>query len=693
MKRLVQDNRRWNWLEQQEAPECLDWVDKENGVTAKALDSLSRTRHVQNELRRLVEGKDQSPDFWIAGHLFRLKKNATNKQGVLEISRRSTDGSLSGWKKVISFDELGRTRGKNYFFSDLIFSGRILGPDCSRILLLLSIGGSDSSELHELDVETGELVADGFQTPECRLFTTWLDRDHILISHNLHGSPTTQSGWPANTYVWTRGAPLAEAKLVHSSPRTDSFIFLSPIGGASHGTALITRVTEDSRSFHYTVDVGGKAKQIQLPEASAMIIPSHTTSRHVVVSLTEAATVCGQKVPPGTIVAYDTKPIQGSESRTSIVYLPKDGEVNQRITVDGMAASKDRVYLTFSTRTSQRRLVLECIRNSWEFIQSVSIPAGSYSAVTGADSHSNDVVAMESGLLRPTTTWLETGNGCKTVLHSQSPAFKLDDYQAEQHSASSKDGTPIDYILLSPKHLDHTKGDNPLLMTGYGAFNISNTLDYLNASLGGVSLVPWLKSGGSLAIPYIRGGGERGPLWHQAARQEKRQNSYDDFIAVTEKLIADGFTNPKRIGVFGSSNGGLLASVMGTQRPDLFGVVVSDVPLTDMLRYPLMGMGAAWIDEYGDPKNPQMAEALCSYSPFHNIHKGTAYPAFLVTVSTRDDRVGAGHARKLVARLKEVGLPNCYLLEDREGGHGVSNVLKNTLLMSRRMAFLMEHTM
>lgn len=300
---------------------------------------------------------------------------------------------------------------------------------------------------------------------------------------------------------------------------------------------------------------------------------------------------------------------------------------------------------------------------------------------------------MESGLLCPTRIWFEDEGGSEKILYSQSPALDHNTFQVEQHTASSMDGTPIDYILLSPKRPAHDKGDNPLLMTGYGAFGISNSLDYLNPSLGGVSLVPWLNRGGSLAIPYIRGGGERGPAWHQAARQEKRQKSYDDFIAVTEKLVADGFTTPKRIGLFGLSNGGLLVSVLGTERPDLFHAVVSDVPLTDMLRFPHMGMGAAWIDEYGDPDDPYMAEILCSYSPFHNVREGTIYPPFLVTVSTKDDRVGPGHARKLVARLKEAGSTTAYLLEDREGGHGVSDVLKNTLLISRRMGFLMKYLM
>jgi prolyl oligopeptidase len=174
--------------------------------------------------------------------------------------------------------------------------------------------------------------------------------------------------------------------------------------------------------------------------------------------------------------------------------------------------------------------------------------------------------------------------------------------------------------------------------------------------------------------------------------RENRQVSYDDFYAVAESLVASGFTDPRHLGVFGASNGGLLAAVAGTQRPDLFSAVVCDVPLTDMLRFPQMGMGALWVDEYGDPSDPAMARVLRSYSPLHNVRDGRRYPPFLVTISTRDDRAGPGHGRKLVARLQEAGA-TAWLIEDEQGGHGVSDTLGNPDTMTLRMAFLLDRLM
>jgi prolyl oligopeptidase len=229
------------------------------------------------------------------------------------------------------------------------------------------------------------------------------------------------------------------------------------------------------------------------------------------------------------------------------------------------------------------------------------------------------------------------------------------------------------------------------LITGYGAFGITLGPDYLGSTVAGPATQLWYERGGALVLPAIRGGGERGEAWHRTAMRENRQRSYDDFIAVTKDLES-GFTTPAHVGVFGSSNGGLLAATVATERPDLFGAVVSDVPLTDMLRFPTMGMGAAWEDEYGDPADPAMAKAISAYSPYQNVRAGVTYPPFLLTVSTEDQRVGPGHARKLAARLLSVGAPAHYY-EDGEGGHGVSDALQRPDLMALRMTFLIDTLM
>ena len=219
-------------------------------------------------------------------------------------------------------------------------------------------------------------------------------------------------------------------------------------------------------------------------------------------------------------------------------------------------------------------------------------------------------------------------------------------------------------------------GNNPTLLYGYGGFEIPMLPGY-NAGIGAA----WLEQGGTYVLANIRGGGEFGPKWHEAARKENRQRAYDDFIAVAEDLIQRKVTSPQHLGIQGGSNGGLLMGVMLTERPDLFKAVVCQVPLLDMKRFNKLLAGASWMDEYGDPDKPDNWAYISKYSPYQNVFKDKKYPRVLFTTSTRDDRVHPGHARKMVARMKEQGHDVLYY-ENIEGGHGGAANNKQAAYMS-----------
>jgi len=226
-------------------------------------------------------------------------------------------------------------------------------------------------------------------------------------------------------------------------------------------------------------------------------------------------------------------------------------------------------------------------------------------------------------------------------------------------------------------------GSNPVLLYGYGGFEVSLTPGY-----DPVSGAAWLERGGVYAIANIRGGGEYGPAWHQAALRHDRQRAYDDFIAIALDLIARKVTSPAHLGISGGSNGGLLTGVMLTQRPDLFGAIVCSVPLLDMKRYHKLLAGASWMEEYGDPEKSDDWAALAKYSPYQNVRKSTRYPRTLFTSSTRDDRVHPGHARKMVARMMEQGHDILYY-ENIEGGHGgAADNEQYALMQALQFAFL-----
>lgn len=631
----------------------------------------------------------------MAGQLFRLRKSAANQHGILERAETDPDGSVSHWQQVIDIEELGKAEDKAFDFFSYNFGSTVLGKEGSRMLVQLSNAGSDLTEIREVDVETGSVVVDGFSTGPGRTSVAWLDQDHLLIIHALFGGPTNEIGWPTTAYIWERGTPLEDATPIHSALATDSVYLAANYGTENGHRGLLKRYVDYNTIIHYLITPDGTIEEVPLPTAVSMLGPDVQTGRHLIVSLAQAATVNGTEFPAGTVLAYDMEAIdEPAESRVTIVHVPEEEEFNPDLLYDGLRASHSRVYLTTAIRGAERRLVLEYDSPSWKLVRTTPTSDGLHAAVTAAGRYTDDVVVSEGGYLQPAKFWLERrDDGSQHTLHEQAAAFNGDDFVATRGVAESKDGTLIDYLLLAPAESSHPPGELPVLVTGYGGFGITITTGYLTYFVGGMSIVPWFERGGALVITYIRGGGERGDAWHQAAVRENRQLSYDDFAAVAEKLVADGLTTPAHMGVFGASHGGLLAAVMGTQRPDLFSAAVADVPIVDMLRYHLMGAGAVWVDEYGHPDDPEMEPILRAYSPFHNVEEDVKYPAFLATISTTDDRVGAGHARKLIARLKEMGSADAFFYEDQSGGHAVSDPFNNAALLARRMAFFMHYLM
>jgi prolyl oligopeptidase len=687
--------KNWDWLEEMLSPRALQWAYKESNLTRDTIDAFPQFEPTRNRLLELAGADLHTGEFYLdGGQLLRLQRNATHEYGVLERAERAPDGSVSQWHLVTDIGALGKAEGRAYQFIWHNFGSQLLGQNGSRLLLGLSDGGQDYLNYREVVVETGELVTDGFNTePGVSLDTVaWLDLDHILIAYTRDGEPTTTAGYPTTAYLWERGTPLEAATPIYSGSATEAAFIVANFGAGDTHRGLIRRHLDYFSLVHSLVSLDGTVEEVMMPRGVANTRVDVQTARHLIQSLTEPATVNGTEYPAGTVLAYDmVATSEPGDSRITIVYVPEENEFNPDVYLDGLDASYSRVYLTTTLEGNERRLVLEYDSPSWKLIRTTPTGDGLHAAVAAAGRHTNDVVFSESGYLQPAKFWLETtgddGEPSQYTLHQQNAAFDSDGFTSTKGVATSKDGTQIDYLVVAP--VDRPAGKLPVLMTGYGGFGSSITTGYLTLWVGGAAVVPWFEAGGALVVAYIRGGGEKGPEWHTAAMRENRQLSYDDFIAVAEKLIADGLTAPAHLGVFGSSHGGLLAAVMGTQRPDLFSAVVPDAPFTDMLRFKYMA--AAGMDEYGDPDDPVMRAIILKYSPYHNIEKGVDYPAFLSTVATNDYRVGPGHARKFIAKLKEFGVPDSFLFEAESGGHGASSAFQNADQMARRMAFFMHY--
>jgi len=270
--------------------------------------------------------------------------------------------------------------------------------------------------------------------------------------------------------------------------------------------------------------------------------------------------------------------------------------------------------------------------------------------------------------------------------------FNAASFVTEQKFATANDGTQIPYFMVRPKGLEFD-GQRPTLLYAYGGFENSSTPGYTFPIGNSPNMTSWLEAGGTLVVANIRGGGEFGPKWHQAALKEKRQVAFDDMIAVAEHLIETGLTTPRHLGAMGRSNGGLLMGAMLTQRPDLFNAIVVGVPLLDMLRYHKLLAGASWIAEYGDPDVPEEAAWISEWSPYQKMGELESYPEVLFYSSTRDDRVHPGHGRKMAARMRELGHSFLYY-ENIEGGHaGSSDLNQRAFMDSLQITYLMQKLM
>jgi prolyl oligopeptidase len=294
-----------------------------------------------------------------------------------------------------------------------------------------------------------------------------------------------------------------------------------------------------------------------------------------------------------------------------------------------------------------------------------------------AADHNDQFMVTTANYLTPTTQYLfDAATGQRSTLRTLPAKFNSANHMVEQFWATSRDGTRVPYFVVRPKDLKFD-GNAPTLLYAYGGFEVSQTPAY-SGTIGKL----WLERGGVYVVANIRGGGEFGPRWHNAGLKLKRQVVYDDFFAVSEDLIARKITSPRRLGIMGGSNGGLLMGVALTQRPELYNAIVIQVPLFDMIGYTKLGAGSSWMGEYGDPSIPAERAMLMSYSPYQNLKAGQRYPEVYIDTSTKDDRVHPAHARKAAAKLRELGYPYLYY-ENIDGGHSAAANLEES---ARRVA-------
>jgi prolyl oligopeptidase len=364
----------------------------------------------------------------------------------------------------------------------------------------------------------------------------------------------------------------------------------------------------------------------------------------------------------GSLLAADFDRFLAGDRRLHVLFTP-----TPRTSLVAFSGTRHRILLTTLDSVRSRVTAAGFRAGAWHFEPVAGVPEIGTASVAAVDEYeSDDFFLITADPVEPTT--LARGTAATPAAEperlKQSPAFfEARGLRVSQHEAVSADGTRVPYFQIGPADLP-LDGSTPTLLYGYGGFEIP-----LVPSYDPLTGAAWLERGHVYVVANIRGGGEFGPTWHQAALKASRPRAYEDFAAVAEDLIRRKVASPRRLGIKGGSNGGLLVGNMYVRRPELFGAVVCQVPLLDMRRFNVLLAGASWMGEYGNPDVPEEWAFIRGFSPYHLVDRGRAYPPILITTSTRDDRVHPGHARKMTARLREFDLPVLYY-ENIEGGHG-----------------------
>lgn len=651
------------WLEEVEGKEALDWVAAENEITLAELTEDPRYETIEEASLKILNDEARIPygqpragrdgafvyNFW---------QDAVHVRGIW---RRSELGAYASgkpvWQTVLDIDALAEAENENWIWQ----GATSRAPDHTRAMIQLSRGGKDASVLREYDVSERRFVDAGFYLPEAKSIVAWMGNDTLLVRTDFGEGSLTTSGYGRIVKLWQRGTSLDEAETVLEGKVEDTGMFPSSHYVDGNFVGILNRWTT---FFTYELSflAGDKTVLVPLPEKFDFY---GFHQDETLVLLREDWAAAGEVWRAGTLVSFSLKDFLATGE---IVHVTKVMEPGSRSAIEFGGIAKSGLYLASLDNVIGKVSHFEFeARENDQSVWSetaVDLPGnGSISSLATSPNLDDAFVSYENFLTPPTLYHLGKGGATCQSIMSLPERFDADDLEVWQFEVASTDGEIIPYFVIARESVT-LDGTAPTLLNAYGGFQIARTPTY-SATLG----KGWLESGGVYVLANIRGGGEFGPRWHEAALKENRQRAFDDFACVARDLIARKITSPRHLGISGGSNGGLLVGVTYTQNPELFNAVLCDVPLLDMLRYNKLLAGASWMGEYGDPDIPEERAFIEKYSPYQNLDNRTAYPRVLFYTSTKDDRVHPGHARKMMARMKSQG-HGALFYENTEGGHG-----------------------
>ncbi|MGH8289181.1 MAG: prolyl oligopeptidase family serine peptidase [Steroidobacteraceae bacterium] len=651
------DSNPYLWLAQIHGRRALAWVENQTGRSDLALERdpiYARDRaqilDVLNAGTRIPKGTLEHGwvlNFWQnAGHV----RGIWRRTSIVDYAHQSPH-----WHTLLDVDALDRQ-----LHEDWVWKGADCTSDFNRCLVRLSPGGGDAVETREYDPKTRRFVAGGFALRVAKGGAVYLNSNSVLVATDFGPGTMTPSSYPRIVKLWHRGEPLADAKTVFEARPDDMAVMAHVFRGPYGSVALIVRRPSFFNADYYVVRADGTTLRIPLPQDAQI---EGVTRGQLIATLQDPWTVGGRTIGQGALIAYPVMAFErsGHAPPVSVLYTP-----GPHAMIDEVSPGDDAVYASIYQDVTGAIHEFRPQHAGWSDTR-LALPRGGSTSIVSTDAWGPQAYFTFQSFLTPPSLYAYGGGGQPRLIKAQAAVFGVRGIEVRQYWATSRDGTKVPYFLIRQKK---AQGAIPTILYGYGGFQLSLTPWYWNDGHKPLDAVQtWVERGGAIAVANIRGGGEFGPAWHQAALKYHRQRAYEDFEAVAADIEHRGFSSPKQLGIVGASNGGLLVSTVMVERPDLFAAVVCQRPLIDMLIYTHYGAGASWIGEYGDPADPKMAAYIRTYSPFENVKRAVHYPPILFITETTDDRVTPVYARMMAAKMEAQG-HEVLFNEATEGGHG-----------------------
>ncbi len=656
----------YRWLEDDNAEETLDWVNAQNEVTFAYLEKLPGRKKIEERLTELWNYEKYGLPYKEGGLYFFSKNDGLQNQSVLYVQKTLDD-------------EPRELLDPNTFSADgtIALTSTAVSKNGRYLMYGLSSGGSDWQEFRVRDIDSGEDMPDILRWIKFSGASWSKDSGGFYYSRfpeSEEGEEMMQQNKNMKIYYHRLGDTQDKDLLIHQDPQHPDWGFYGQV--TDDGNYLIITVSEgtDRRNRVYFMRIGGSSKKGRLVkllddfDAGYGFIGNDGPTFYFQTDL---------EAPKGRVIAININRPRRANWREII---PEGNDVIASVSL----IHEKFVVVTMHDAHNQ----IKIYNKNGPFDRDIQLPAlGAIEGISGKKGEAELFFGFLSFAYPHTIFRYDFSGDEPTVFRAPEVKFNPDDFETKQVFYPSADGTEIPMFLTYKKGMTFD-GDAPVFLYGYGGFNISLTPRF------SVSNLLWMELGGIYAQVNLRGGGEYGIEWYQQGILEKKQNVFDDFIAAAEYLIAENYTSSEKLAIGGASNGGLLVGACMTQRPDLYAVALPAVGVLDMLRYHHWTIGWAWASDYGRSDNPEHFDFLYKYSPLHNLKKGTAYPATLITTADHDDRVVPAHSFKFAAALQQAhaGAEPVLIRIETRAGHGAGKpTSKQIEEQADKWAFVAKH--